>query len=170
MKKSILIPLLILILLMAVIGIIYTTYFPLKYSDIVDKYCKIYNLSPSLVYSTINVESGFNPNTVSKAQAIGLMQILPTTAEDIASRLEIAEYDLYSPETNIQFGCYYLRYLIDMYSGDIDTAIVAYNAGLGTVNEWRNQNILPDNIPFKETRDYIKKIKFNQRMYSTKLN
>ena len=100
---------------------------------------------------------------------MGLMQLLPSTANDIANRLNILEYDIFDPNTNIMFGCYYLRYLLDLYNQNIDYAIMAYNAGLGTVNDWLKNNILDDNIPYKETKDYIKKIKFNMKIYNIKL-
>lgn len=128
----------------------------------------MYNLEPSLVCSVINVESRYNPNSVSKAGAIGLMQLLPTTANDIATKLNMSDYDLYDIDTNIHFGCYYLRYLFDIYSNQKMT-LVAYNAGLGTLNTWLIRDPDLENIPYKETKDYLKKINFNEKIYKIKL-
>lgn len=129
----------------------------------------MYNLEPSLICSVINVESRYNPKSVSKAGAIGLMQLLPTTATDIATNLNISNYDLYDIDTNIYFGCYYLRYLFDLYDGDQKMTLVAYNAGLGTLNTWLIKDPNLENIPYKETENYLKKINFNEKIYKIKL-
>lgn len=169
MKKSIAILLTIIIVVVAVSYIILQNHYPIKYSNIIDKYSYLYHLDKSLVYSTINVESSFKCDSVSKSNAMGLMQLLPTTADDVANRLNIIKYDIFDPDTNIMFGCYYLRYLLDIYDQNIDYTIMAYNAGLGTVNSWLKNDILDNEIPYKETRDYLKKIKFNMKIYNIKL-
>ena len=170
MKKSIIILLIIILVMVAALAAISYISYPLKYTELVTKYSTKYNLDPSLVYSTINVESSFNSDSISKSNAMGLMQLLPTTANDIATRLNKFEYNILDPDTNIEFGCYYLRYLLDMYNGNLDYAIIAYNAGLGTLNNWLENNISMDDIPYQETKEYLKKIKFNIKIYNIKSN
>lgn len=169
MRKSILIPLLIVIVLVAVVLISNLFLFPIKYRDTVSKYADMYNLDIVLIHSVINVESGYDKDSVSSAGAVGLMQILPSTANDIAHRINIDTYDLKDIDTNIHFGCYYLRYLLDMYDNNLTYALMAYNAGLGTVNEWISEGYTLENIPYDETKTYIKRIDFNQKIYSIRL-
>ncbi len=145
-------------------------FYPVKYQKEIEYYCKDYNLDITLVYSIINVESSFNTNAVSQKGAIGLMQILPSTAQFISSKINVKDYELNEPKTNIRFGCYYLRYLLNKYS-ERDTAVCAYNAGEGKVNEWlKNSNYSKYgktlyNVPYKETRQYLKKINKNYKRY-----
>ena len=112
----------------------------------------------------INIESSFNPNAKSDKGAIGLMQITPKTGEYISKMLNVDEYDLYNPKTNIEFGGYYLKYLINRFQ-NTETAVCAYNAGEGNVSIWLNNPEFSDdkitlkNIPFTETNEYINKFK-----------
>ena len=98
------------------------------------------------------------------------MQITLSTAEYIAKRVNINEYDLQDENINVRFGCYYLRYLIDKFK-DIETAICAYNAGEGNVALWLNNPSYSSDkktlvyVPFLETREYIKKIQENFSKY-----
>ena len=146
-------------------------FYPLEYRQIIDECCKEYSLDTTLIYSLINVESSYNKNAVSNKGAVGLMQILPSTAEFVASKLSIKEYDLWNPKTNILFGCNYLSYLQEKYH-ERNTSLCAYNAGEGKVNEWlRNEKYSKDGktlyyVPYKETREYLKKINKNYNRYS----
>ena len=139
-------------------------FYPLEYSEEVKKYAKEYELDQALVYSIIKVESGFNEKAQSKKGAQGLMQITESTGKYIAEKLKVTEYDLKNGRTNIYFGCYYLRYLFSRFK-KLETVIAAYNAGEGKVTEWLNDSRYSDDnktltsIPFRETREYIKKIK-----------
>ena len=145
--------------------------YPVKFQEEIEKCCKDYDLDKMLVYSIINVESSFNTNAVSPKGAIGLMQILPSTAQFISVKLNVKNYDLKDPRTNIRFGCYYVRYLLNKYS-QRDTAVCAYNAGEGKVNEWlKNANYSKDgktlyHVPYKETREYLEKINKNYKRYT----
>ena len=145
--------------------------YPVKFQEEIEKCCKDYDLDKMLVYSIINVESSFNTNAVSPKGAIGLMQILPSTAQFISVKLNVKDYDLKDPRTNIRFGCYYVRYLLNKYS-QRDTAVCAYNAGEGKVNEWlKNANYSKDgktlyHVPYKETREYLEKINKNYKRYT----
>lgn len=141
-----------------------TYLYPLKYKEIVFEFADAYGIDRALVFSVIKVESGFNKDAESNSGAIGLMQITPNTAKYLASLQDIEEYDLKDERTNIHFGCYYLKYLTNKFENQ-DTAIVAYNAGEGNVSLWLNNSNYSDdkitlkNIPFPESREYIKKIK-----------
>lgn len=138
--------------------------YPLKYKEEVIEYSTEYNLDERLVFSFIKVESNFKRKAESKKGAIGLMQILPSTGEYIAEKINLDDFDLYDAETNIQIGCFYIRYLLDKFL-DIDTMIVAYNAGEGKVLEWLNNKEYSEDkislkrIPYKESEEYLKKIK-----------
>ena len=144
--------------------------YPLKHKESVICYAKNYNLEESLVFAIIKVESNFNSKAISKKGAQGLMQIKSQTAEFIGKNLSINEFDLFKPETNINFGCYYFRYLINKFN-NIDTALCAYNAGEGTIRKWlENPSYSPDGftlkeIPYKETKNYLIKIKSAKHKY-----
>lgn len=148
--------------------------FPSKYITEIETYSSKYNLDVVLIQSVIKVESGYDKDVISNQGAIGLMQILPSTASEIASKLNFKEFDkemLKIPQINIEFGCFYLRYLIDYYSGNLTNALCAYNAGLNNVNQWLNEKDYSKNgielnqIPFKETNEYIKRINFAKKVY-----
>ncbi len=147
--------------------------YPIKYKNYITKYAEEYNLSPSVVASIINVESGFDKNAKSRVGAIGLMQIMPDTAIYICEINHISfddNNDLYNPEKNIQIGCMYFRYLLNKFQ-DFDNSIYAYNAGETTVKNWlKNTNYSQDkkhinNVPYIETKNYLNKINKNIRIY-----
>ncbi len=155
--------------------------YPREYSELVERYAEQYGVPTNLVYAVIRTESNFDPNAVSSAGAVGLMQIMPSTfrwlSDDMfGERLEDAM--LYDPETNIRYGVYYLRRLYDRYDS-WQTACAAYNAGNGTVDRWlsdpsltdRQGGLIPDRIPIGETRAYVEKVqKYYQaycRLYPT---
>ncbi|MBR2498671.1 MAG: lytic transglycosylase domain-containing protein [Clostridia bacterium] len=137
--------------------------YPVKYKAHVLENAEYYGLDSLLIFSIIKVESGFNPDAKSKAGAIGLMQITEDTGEYIAKMQGVESYDLSDAHTNITFGCFYLKYLLLKFENQ-DTALCAYNAGEGNVNSWlNNEKYSKDkktllNIPFPETRNYVKKI------------
>lgn len=144
----------------------YSVYtYPYKYKSIVDKYAKEYDLDPLFVLSVIKVESNFNPDATSNADAKGLMQITPATGADIARGLGKNDFkanDLYNEETNIQMGCYYLRNLYKEFN-NWELVIAAYNGGRGNVQKWLgNSEYSKDgeltNIPFPETKNYVVKV------------
>lgn len=138
--------------------------YPVRYKEEVIKYSQEYDLDKYLIFSTIKVESNFDRNSKSSKGALGLMQILPSTAEFISKKLNIEEYDLFNENNNIQFGCFYIRYLLDKF-GNSDTAIVAFNAGEGNVSSWlKNKEYSDDGItlkkiPYKESEEYLDKTK-----------
>ncbi|OQA04782.1 MAG: Soluble lytic murein transglycosylase precursor [bacterium ADurb.Bin400] len=139
--------------------------YPLRYDEHIIKYAQEYNLDSTLVAAVIFQESRFNTQAVSPKGARGLMQIMPATARMIAKELGAREYDLFNPETSIRFGSWYLRTLLDKYNGDVEFALAAYNAGSGNVDKWAKAGLM-DNIPFRETNAYVKKIQGHQAVYS----
>ena len=152
------------VLLVGIFLLSFYQIFPIKYKGIIVEYSNQYNLKPELVSSLIYAESGFNKDAISKAGAVGLMQVLPSTATEIAKKLDKDTFDLNCPNDNIQFGCYYLNYLINYYEGDLLYALCAYNAGLNNVRYWNfNGNI--EEIPIRQTKNYVKKILKNQKIY-----
>lgn len=139
--------------------------YPLEHEDLVMKYSREYALDPYLVCGVIKTESGFKSDSVSRVGAIGLMQVMPSTAEWIADKLgeEAAAIDLTDPETNIRYGCWYLRFLMDRFGDDIQAVLAAYNAGHNKVSEWlSDEAISPDGtlteIPYPEAKKYVEKV------------
>lgn len=174
--KSLLIFFIIILLLCLLIYFVLKNFiYPLKHFDIVKREAAANNIDPYLILSMIKAESGFNKNAVSHKQAKGLMQIVDSTAEDIKERLniEVDNDDLYDEETNIKLGCKYMSYLIDKYDGNYYIAVCAYNAGLGNVDKWIEQGIVPKDLdthtnitlPFKETTKYLNKVISSYKMY-----
>lgn len=155
--------------------IVKTFVFPLKHFDIIKEEASKNNIDPYLVLSVIKTESGFNKNVTSSKQAKGLMQIMDKTAEEMNQylSLDIDGENIYDEQVNISLGCKYLSSLIKKYNGNYYLAIVAYNAGMGNVDNWIKNGIIPDNlnnsinnnIPFKETKNYLKKVVKYYKIY-----
>lgn len=144
--------------------------YPVAYADYIVKYASENNLDPYLVMAVIKVESNFVPEAHS-GFAGGLMQLTEETAEWNAEDMNYtADYDYMDPETNIMFGCHYLRHLIDVY-GNTDTALAAYNGGMGNVQSWLADSRYSDDgvtlkdIPFAETRNYVVKVNSSWEHY-----
>lgn len=114
---------------------------------VIHYYAQRYGLDPALLCAVIKVESDNNPKAVSSKGAMGLMQLIPTTAE------ELAVMDPLDINENVRGGCQYLKQMLVQFSGDLDLALAAYNAGPNAV---RRHHGIP---PFKETQNYVKKVK-----------
>ncbi|MCD4733853.1 lytic transglycosylase domain-containing protein [bacterium] len=114
----------------------------------------------ALVLALIEAESSFDPEALSSAGAVGLMQLMPGTAEEIARKHDLsADFDLRDPETNLRLGCLLLRDLLARYGGDTVSALAAYNAGPRDVNGWRSDDRLTiEEIPYPTTRAYVDEI------------
>lgn len=149
------------------------TYYPLKYEDLVSKYADAHGMEREFVCAVIATESKFSTNTKSGKGAVGLMQIMPQTAEWVGGKLgidDVSEESLKDPETNIRIGTWYLKFLLDRYE-NADTAAAAYNAGHGNVDKWlANKDYSDDgetlkDIPFEETKKYVKKVKRAYEIY-----
>lgn len=125
---------------------------------------KQYKLPEYLIYALIRSESFFDPSISSYAGAIGLTQLMPLTAGDIAKKLKTENYDLTEPATNITFGVFYLEELIGRLDNSVIDALYAYNAGINKVRSWKKlytgfpPDLFLEMIPFSETRGYGKKI------------
>jgi soluble lytic murein transglycosylase len=149
-------------------GVLIYRVYPLEYEKFILKYSEEYELDPYLVCAMIKAESGFNPNAVSSENAMGLMQLMRGTAQDIANRVGIQDFSdemLFDPETNIRLGCAYIHYLDGLFDGNTDYVIAAYNWGLGNVREWVKTDPKLENIPAEETANYLKKVKAFYEMY-----
>ena len=175
MKKIIIFLVIILILVGSLYAIV-KTIFPLKHDYYIELYSKEYDIDPYLVAGVIKAESNFEQTAVSSKNATGLMQITESTAKWIADKLDIDDFnyqtDITSAKNNIQMGCFYIDYLLDMYSGDTECALAAYNAGFGNVNKWLADSAYSkdgetlDVIPFPETEDYVKRVMNYQKIYN----
>ena len=113
--------------------------YPMTYAPEIRAAAAEFSLDPAYVASVVLAESNFDAEAVSSAGAIGLMQIMPATGEWIAGKLEDEPFDvqrLYQPEVNLRYGCWYLRFLLDRYDGDMYTASTAYHQGQGRVDQW----------------------------------
>lgn len=138
--------------------------YPQLHRELVAKYAATYQLPEYLLYALIRSESFFQPEIVSGAGAVGLTQLMPATAADIAKKLKVADYSLTDPETNIRFGAYYLAEMIRRLDNRVMPACFAYNAGISRVRSWQQRSRgLPDDLfleslDYAETRDYGRKI------------
>ncbi len=147
--------------------------FPGKYFETVTKYSKEYNIDPYLVLAVIKCESNFNINALSQKDAKGLMQIIDSTAAEANKNHTNQDIDLYDIDTNIRLGCKYLSTLISKYNGNYYLAICAYNAGIGNVGKWLKDGTIDynlndeaeNNIPFDETKKYLRKVINTYRIY-----
>ncbi len=137
---------------------------PLRHDDIIRQQAAEKGIEPHLIAAVIYEESRFRDQT-SHAGARGLMQITPETAEFIArdsGGTRFTQKDLATPQINISYGAYYLRYLLRQYDGDQELAVAAYNAGETNVNRWLakagGDDFETGDIPFAETRAYVENV------------
>lgn len=150
--------------------------YPLNHFDIVKEEAAKNNLDPYLVMAIIKTESGFKKDATSNKEAKGLMQIIDSTANDINNKTNIVDEvgdNLYDENVNIALGCKYFSSLVSRYNGNYYLAICAYNAGMGNVDKWIEQGIIDSNLnefwnvnlPFSETKKYLKKVMISYKMY-----
>ena len=176
--KTILILMVIIVLLFSLIkvykiqDIILEEIYPIKYEHHVEEYSEKYDIDKWLIYAIIKAESNFDETAKSVSGAMGLMQIMEATAEEVKNSLNInEELNLYDAKNNIMIGTKYFSNLLIEYDNNLQLALAAYNAGKGNVKKWIENGIIKDdgsdveNIPFKETNIYIRKIIQNYNLY-----
>lgn len=148
--------------------------YPLKYSEYVEKYAKEYDIDPYLIFAIIKAESNFDENAKSTSNAVGLMQIMENTAIETANKMDlnVTEKELFNPELNIRVGLKYFCNLLKKYNDNYYLAIIAYNAGIGNVDKWLEEGVIKkdasdiENVPFKETNNYVRKILRDYEIYT----
>lgn len=148
--------------------------YPREFKEYVEKYSSEFSVPEPLVYAVIRCESDFNPNVKSNAGAVGLMQLMPSTLEWLSKLLneDAPTGEITDPETNIKYGTFYLAYLYNKF-GSWETAIAAYNAGHGRVDEWLDDTKYSqdgktlDKIPFSETKNYVNRVFSTEKEYAS---
>jgi soluble lytic murein transglycosylase len=149
---------------------------PLTNADVIRQQAAEKHLDPALIAAVIYAETKFDPRN-SAAGAEGLMQLMPQTALYLAHRSGATTFttaDLGTPQVNIAYGSYYLRYLLDEYHGNVTDALAAYNGGESNVDRWiaaaraQGHSLTVDEIPFPETRAYVSKVLSAERKYRQK--
>ena len=147
--------------------------YPRDYADYVETYAEAYGVPETVVFAVIRSESDFDSGAVSSAGAIGLMQMMPDTFEWLTNEILFDHLEvgmLYDPETNIRYGTYLLSRYYDYY-GDWELTFAAYNAGPGNLDKWLADPDYADGegglkeIPFKETRRYVKRVADARKVY-----
>ncbi len=148
--------------------------YPLAYGEQVWRLCQQLNMDPMVIFSLMRQESTYHPTVVSHAGAIGVMQIMPGTGSKVASLARFGPYnveDLRQPEVNVFFGIWYLSRLMARYDGQFPLAIGSYNGGPHNIGRWlRSKHGIGleefvEEIPFNETRGYVKKVVRNYAIY-----
>ena len=154
---------------------LFQSIFPLDYKLTIDREAKKNGLDPELVYALIKQESAYEERAVSRSGALGLMQLMPLTAQHVANKVKEkkpSNSELLVSTKNISLGANYLKSLLEKFEGNFIYAIAAYNAGPTKVEQWRKQwgNLPPEifieMIPFDETRGYVKLVLRNYVFYS----
>ena len=179
MKKKMLIIIVIILLLIIILckpqNWFLKKLYKLEYSEYVHKYAEENEIDPYLIFSIIKAESNFNRNIESSSGAMGLMQLMESTAIEMANQLReevVVKEALYNPEINIKIGTSYYAYLIKHYNGNEQLALAAYNAGMGNVDSWIQEGTIKqdgsdlENIPFRETNNYVRKILRDYKIYN----
>lgn len=170
-----------LILFLLVIALVFLIFFnvkdfvlkkiyPKQYDEFVEQYAKEYNLNSNIIYAIIKNESNFDKDISSNKGAIGLMQIMQETGSEVANRINIEASNLLDAKTNIQIGTKYFSELYQKYN-NTNLALAAYNAGTGNVDKWIESGIIKisgediENIPYKETNMYVRKVIQTEKIY-----
>lgn len=179
MKKFVYILITLAIICLLGIRALKTFVYPVKYFDVIKEEAINNNIDPYLILSIIKTESSFKADATSNKNAKGLMQMIDSTAKEVNNKISGAyiedesDIDIYDVSTNISLGCNYFASLVDRYNGNYYLAICAYNAGLGNVDKWISEGVIPSNldnyndtsIPFNETKYYLKKVMTTYKMY-----
>lgn len=155
-----------------------TIFYPVKYQALVEKYAARNNLDKYYVYAVIKTESGFDPDAVSDAGAMGLMQIMEDSFEWVKYRMgdesDVSYDDILDPEINIKYGTYLLRLLYEEY-GSMEISSAAYHTGRGNVNKWLGDSRYGDgknlyDMPSAATKHYVNKVTSAYKSYKNLYN
>lgn len=179
-NKKLLIVIILILIVIVFLGIfkdkILKIIYPKTFKEYVSIYSEEYNIDENLIYALMKAESNFKSKAVSNRGAIGVMQLMEETALDVAKKAKIdidennLKQELLKPEVNIKIGTIYIKTLLDQYQ-NVEVALAAYNAGIGTVNTWIEEGIIKkdgrdiENIPYKETNQYVRKILRDYKIY-----
>jgi len=176
LKKLFIFAIGVIFLYIIVMAILRVVFYPTRYKEEVERAAENYSVDPYLIYSVIKQESKFKADASSAKGASGLMQLLPTTAQEVAvsiNSIDETNFDIYDAETNIYIGVKYLSELIERYDGNIYIAIAAYNAGMGNADKWYAkpykqydtvEKVL-NKVEYKETKKYVLNIATDYTMY-----
>jgi soluble lytic murein transglycosylase len=146
-------------------------YYPRGYAELVEPLARDAGLADHIVYGMVREESYFDPRVTSSVGAVGLTQLMPSTAASVAQRLKIVDPDLRDPATNLSIGVRHLKGLVGN-TGSVTKALLAYNAGLSRLRQWDRANpglpadLFVESAAIAETRDYVKKILVSSVMYA----
>lgn len=150
-------------------------YYPFPYRELILHQAREHNLDPYLLAALIKTESNFRPDAESPKGARGLMQIMPDTGRWIAEQIGQEDFDprlLTDPETNLRLGSWYLAHLYEEFDRDPILVLAAYNGGRGNVHAWLREARWTgeagalEQIPFPETRQFVRKVLLNYRIYN----
>jgi soluble lytic murein transglycosylase len=140
--------------------VVYMIY-PLDFKEEIKASSAEYSLDKYMVCAVIYTESHFNKNAVSGPGAVGLMQVMPDTGAWAAGKMGLEGFTaekLSDPDVNIAIGCWYLKYLSDLFDGDMRKVLAGYNAGPSKVQNWVNSEGALGEIPYEETEQYLEKV------------
>lgn len=179
-NKKLLIVIILILIVIVFLGVfkdkILKIIYPKTFKEYVSIYSEEYNIDENLIYALMKAESNFKSKAVSNRGAIGVMQLMEETALDVSKKAKIdidennLEQELLKPEVNIKIGTIYIKTLLNQYQ-NVEVALAAYNAGIGTVNTWIEEGIIKkdgsdiENIPYKETNQYVRKILRDYKIY-----
>jgi len=157
------------------LGFVQSRLYPIEYREMIGSAAERYGVDPYLVAAVVKAESGYQADALSPAGAVGLMQLMPSTAQWIEGREDWAGGTvtaLTDPESNIELGTYYLAFLLGLFDGDVRTTLAAYNAGQGTVAEWLATGSFAEgaflessDIPYPETRGFVERVERLRSIY-----
>lgn len=148
--------------------------YPLPFADELRSRARPHKLDPYLVAGLIRQESEFNPDAVSRAGALGLMQVMPAVGRELARRLGVSGYStrrLHDPDLSLRFGTFHLKEALDQFDNDLELTLAAYNAGPNRAETWitwgdfKEPGEFVETIPFTETRGYVQSVLRNREMY-----
>ena len=179
-NKKLLIVIILILIVIVFLGIfkdkILKIIYPKTFKEYVSIYSEEYNIDENLIYALMKAESNFKSKAVSNRGAIGVMQLMEETALDVAKKAKIdidennLKQELLKPEVNIKIGTIYIKTLLNQYQ-NVEVALAAYNAGIGTVNTWIEEGTIKkdgsdiENIPYKERNQYVRKILRDYKIY-----